>query len=336
MSKFSRSFDVAVLAAWDKAHPGNAVRALFSRWCLPGVENTGPVGLRVGLRDKYVNFYAKGQSVAKLSIRRGLPRVEVHQAYVVGTKRNRSVERIPNAQAYRSFEAEDLASPEVVAQITQWVEVAETYASAEKRFVDDLVSSNAGAIDLEMALPANVLPNTTPVAPRMDLVMAQIDGEGQLSLAFWEAKCATNPELRANNHEPRVRAQLEKYVAWVRAGNRLAEVQEAYSNTGRVFLELYRHFCGDEQTSECGRLWRALAEDKSPPIVSRPGIVVGNYWPYDSDDEVAADQLRRSAMSFTSKGHRKALEDSGFRVHEVGPAYESAVLPLLAESKVTA
>ena len=46
---------------------GNAVRTLFNRWCLPGETAAGEALLRLDLRDGYLNFHIKGQSVAKLS-----------------------------------------------------------------------------------------------------------------------------------------------------------------------------------------------------------------------------------------------------------------------------
>lgn len=336
MSQFTRSFDVAALAAWDDANPGNAVRELFSRWCLPGSANSGRQRLRIGLRAGYLNFYVKGQSVAKLSITSGgQPRIEVHRAYVDGKRRDRGAERVPNAQNYRTYGGTELASQDVASAVSLWVETAETYASAEKRFVNDLVSANAGVIDLEMGLPASETPGSERVAPRMDLVVVQADGAGSSSIAFWEAKCANNAELRARDHVPRVFGQVQKYVDWVSAQDRIREVTEAYRVSAQILLALHTHFRGEDYASHCGDLWRLLATDEATSIVSKPGIVIGNYWPDGSPDEVASGRMRQAAASFKRNGHRAALEQKGIKVHEVGPDDQTAVLPILSAQTVT-
>ena len=94
--------------------------------------------------------------------------------------------------------------PETAEQVAGWIETAGTYASAEKRFVDDLTAANPGVIDLEMGLPTSDLPGGKRVAPRMDLVVVEME-EGQPAIGFWEAKCANNSELRASaDREPGV------------------------------------------------------------------------------------------------------------------------------------
>ncbi|WP_156342964.1 hypothetical protein [Devosia sp. A16] len=327
MAKFTRSFDVNALAAWDSNNPGNAVRELFNVWCLPGFRSTESANLRVGVRAKYLNFYVKGQSVAKLSMVAGEPKVLVHQAYVSGKVRDRSAERVRNTQSYETFGAQDLASPRLAAKVKQWVTTAETYASAEKRFVDDLIGANPGVIDVEMALPANAVPEGIAVAPRMDLVVAQVDTN--LSIAFWEAKCSNNPELRAENKEPKVFDQVQKYLDWVSAADRIAEVQAAYRETAKVFLALHRHFRGSDCTDDCGTYWNALSEREAAPIIGRPGVVIAGSWPEGAIEQVASDRMQQAARSFVNRGHSAALEERGVTVHIVGRNFEPAVLPLL-------
>lgn len=327
MAKFTRSCDVNALAAWDSNNPGNAVRELFKMWCLPGVRSSESASLRVGVRAKYLNFYVKGQSVAKLSMVSGEPKVLVHQAYVSGKVRDRSAGRVRNAQTYVPFGAKDLASPNLASEVKQWVTTAETYASAEKRFVDDLIGANPGVIDVEMALPANAVPEGIAVAPRMDLVVAQLDKN--LSVAFWEAKCSNNPELRAENKEPRVFDQVQKYLDWVSAADRIVEVQAAYRETAGILLDLHRHFRGSDCKADCGTYWNALSEHEAAPIISRPGVVIAGSWPEGSTEQIASARMQQAAWSFVSRGHRAALEERGVTVHIVGRDFEPAVLPLL-------
>lgn len=146
MPTFRRAFDGEKLAAWDQQHAGNAVHALFDRWALPGEAASGTRTLRVGIRDGYLNLYAKGQSVAKLSIGGAGPSISVHDAYVSG---RRAGEPGGAGQTYVTFDAAALADPATAALVPGWIATAESHASAEKRFVDDLIAANAGVIDLE-------------------------------------------------------------------------------------------------------------------------------------------------------------------------------------------
>lgn len=332
MTRFDRSFAAAALAEWDAAHPQNAVRELFARWCLPGAPTSEKTRLRIGIRNSYLNFYVKGQSIAKLSVTREGPKVSVHHAYVEGRRRVRGRDGTPQSQGYRSYSHADLTNPETAALLEGWVEVAETYASAEKRFVDDLVAANPGVIDLEMGLPASAGLVGKPVAPRMDLVVAQSTASESISIAFWEAKCANNSELRARVNKPRVLDQVEKYVKWISEGDHLPQVQRAYSNAAQILLELQRHFRSGDETAECVAIWRSLSQLKAPPITVRPGVVIGNYWPAGYIEEIASGRIAQAASSFGPNGHRDVLQAEGVRVHEVGPGYGDPALPVLQAS----
>jgi len=327
MPVFTRSFDINSLAKWDEGCPDNAVRLLFKRWALPGEMVTGVAPLRLAIRRGYINFYAKGQSVAKLEVVRGCPRLSVHNAYVVGRLKDDG----PPLEGYKHFDSDALADPATAALVDGWTKTALSYASAEKRFVDDLVAANPGIIDLEMGLPASDLPDSGRVAPRMDLVIAQLAEDAPPSIAFWEAKCANNKELRVTgNGKPHVLDQVEKYVRWMAESGRIAEVQSAYRETAAILLELYRLFRSvDGATPESVRIWQVLAATVTPTIIVQPGIVIGNYWPEGYTEKIASGRMAQFAASFATNGHRKKIAAAGVRVHEVGPDHESAKLPIL-------
>lgn len=320
MPAFARSFDVERVAAWSRVNPGNAVRALFDRWALPG-EPAGEGLLRLGLRNGYLNFYAKGQSVARLSLGRAGPRLDVHRAYAEG----------PAREGYARFEAAALAT--IAPEVSRWTETALTYASAEKRFVDDLVAVNPGVIDLEMGLPAYE-GDDDRAAPRMDLVVAQPGPGAAASLAFWEAKCSTNGELRSSlpyqrliadsfredcYSGPAILNQIDKYVHWMGKGQRADDVRAAYRATARTLLKLHETFAAnDGGEPACVGIWKILAAQPAA-IVVRPGVVIGNYCPHAEagGDAVDHDRYARPARSFVENGHRAKLEQRGIRVHEV-------------------
>ena len=338
MPDFARSFAVETLAEWDAKTVLNTVRSLFDRWALPGQPITPQRPLRLALRDGYVNFYVKGQSAAKLSRGRDGPKLSVHRAYVTGRRRSGERDDVPPVQGYEDYGAARLADPSTAALVAGWIETAESYASAEKRFVDDLVTANPGVIDLEMGLPASDLPGSERVAPRMDLVVAQIAKDTPISIAFWEAKCANNGELRATAQlAPKVLDQIGRYVRWMLEDGRVAQVQEAYRKTAATLLDLYRLFRRDaDDKPECVRIWQALAETEVLAVVMQPGVVIGNYWPEGHPEKMASCRMAQSAASLARNGHREKLERAGIGVHEVASDRDGAALPLLSNSPVSA
>lgn len=340
MPVFARSFDTDALAGWNANKSGNAVHLLFDRWALPGEKATSETPLRLGLRDGYLNFYVKGQSVAKLFRGRGGPKLSVHKAYVAGRRRQRG-DGAPPMQGYQDYDASALADPATAALVAGWIETAETYASTEKRFVDDLIAANPGVIDLEMGLPASDLPGGERVAPRMDIVIAQLANGGVPSIAFWEAKCANNSELRARGEYerrqdgsftgPRVLEQVGKYVRWMAESDRIAQVRQAYRNTADKLLEFHNLFRGnDSGQPECIRIWRTLAKAEAPAVIVQPGIVIGNYWPEGYAELIASSRMAQCAASFAKNRHGEKLERNGICVHEVGPDHKGPALPLLS------
>jgi hypothetical protein len=342
---FSRSFATQALTAWDAAHAGNAVRALFERWALPGEVGTSETPLRLAVRDGYLNFYVKGQSVAKLLCGRNGPQLSVHEAYVEGRRRSSDRDGAAGGQSYRQFDAATLADPSTTALIPCWIDSARSYASAEKCFVDDLVAANAGVLDLEMGLPASDLSEGRPVAPRMDLVIADTAG-GEASIAFWEAKCANNGELRSSrDYErdeegsftgPKVLDQLAKYVRWMKDVGRVEEVRKAYRDTAAILLALHQAFASEKTNPPaCIAIWRTLSQASEPSIILPPGLVIGNYWPEGYEASVASGRMAQAARSFERNGHRQKLEREGICVHEVGED-GPAVLPSLRKSGAAA
>lgn len=330
MTSFTRTFNVHALVAWCHEHADTAIQSLLKKWALPGEPFSDERQLRVGIRDGYVNFYVKGQSVAKLDMPRGLPRLSVHRSYVDGHKRRPRAEGAAHPQTYVAFVTNDLSDRSSSKHVSQWIEVAETYASAEKGFVDDLVAANPGVLDLEMALPADTSPGSSRVAPRMDLVIAQGDA-ARPAITFWEAKCAINTELRSNS-TPSVIGHILKYETWIHQGQRLAEVQAAYRTTAAILVDLVERFRPDAADLETVKRWRSLAKLDAPEVIARPGLVIGNYWPNGYREEIASGRMAQSAASFARNRHREAIEAHGIVVHEVGPDHLGPALPLLGQA----
>lgn len=316
MDTFDRRFDVQALAAWHQDHPRDGIAALFDRWALPGAD-AKTHGLRVAIRNGYLNLYVKGQSVAELRMFAGWPRLKIHAKYLAGAQ-NGSDEAQELGQRYKRVLGDDLLGIDTTT-IDGWVHTAETYAGDEKRFVDDLVAVTPGTIDLEMGLPADPeAVGKDRTAPRMDLVVAQ-GGD----IAFWEAKCAVNGELRARasyaeasdgeyRNGPHVVWQLRRYERWVGRPHRRAEVSSAYVRTAGLLLALAETF---GKSGPAIQAWRDLvAAGDRASVILPPGVVVADYCPSRVDGEPRDEAAAYAAKANSFAGHRQRLIDHGATV----------------------
>lgn len=185
--------------------------------------------LLIAVRDGYLNAYADGQSVLKISFAaNGQPRCEVHRRYVFG----------PQAEAGADYVVYDLSQIDDPNTLRELIDTALYYAGDEKRGVATIAANHPNTIDVEMTLPANepVEPNTKKTAPRMDLVALERADDG-VRVAFYEVKQFSNPELRANL-KPKVLTQLKKYEDYVSAPIRRAQVIDAYRNACVILRDI--------------------------------------------------------------------------------------------------
>lgn len=325
MTIFNRDF-ASPEAAWAD---NSGIRHLFASWALPG-EPAGRHGLRIGLRDGYLNLYVKGQSVANLTVPYGQPSIQVDPKYAGGIKKGSKLSTTVVDQSGR-LQGDEI-TPDAIDRL---IETAETYAVAEKRFVDDLVWHNAGVIDLEVGLPGRT-------APRMDLAVIQTGDRG-LEIAFWEAKCSDHKALRSVSEYqederggylvgPEVIHQLRKYQRWM-APEELPRVATAYRRVANLLGRLADRF-GKDGASRT--LWREIADGQSLSVILPPGVVVGNYCPAGHDGKKTGAGVDIYAHRATSFGkYCSIIEKHGATVHEVGSP-DQAVLPPLASGTVTA
>ena len=230
---------------------------LLSLWRPSGVP-AGADGLRLAVRNNYLNFYRRGQSIAKVEIGAdGLPTAKIHAKYVLNAELDKpgSKEYVALSKAnilrggefFRNYRSADLNT---------WIEVVDkNYAGDEKAFVDELVAANPNIIDLEMGLPA--WKREKRVAPRIDLVAIE-DGK----IVFWEAKLVTDGRMRTSGDvvtegpekKPEVLNQLHAY---------------------REFLDVHCELVATAYKDSFGilsRLWELAGRSDSNPAIWAPGI----------------------------------------------------------------
>lgn len=336
MDNFTRRFAVDQLAAWHRANPNDGVAALFDRWALPGVDG-GSYGLRIAIRNGYLNLYVKGQSVAEFRMFAGWPRLKIHAKYLAFA-RSESAQASELGQRYKRLLGEDLRMLRA-GTIDRWIGTAETYAGDEKRFVDDLVAVTPGTLDLEMGLPADAdATGKDRTAPRMDMVVAQGS-----AIAFWEAKCAVNGELRARARYkevdgayvegPHVLWQLRRYQKWVGREHRSAQVRDAYVATARLLLQLAGLF---NKTGPAIDAWQMVATAAdTATVILPPGIVVADYCPARADGAERNESALYRAKSASFAQHRKRLERHGATVLQINSKPAARILPDLVPGTIS-
>lgn len=235
----SRTFDSLPLPRWWSD--------LLSLWRPSGVE-AGAHGLRLAIRNGYLNFYRRGQSIARVEIDSdGIPTAATHFKYVCSDKDE------PGGQEYVKLKSDTKGGTTIWRSgkpwreyrgpddLEAWIAVVDNkYAGDEKEFVDLLVAANPNIIDLEMGLPAWDV-DKEKRAPRIDLVAIE-----DSKVVFWEAKLVRDGRLRTSgdlvlggeNTKPAVLKQLNDYQEFLLADGHADLVRSAYQNAAKLMMTL--------------------------------------------------------------------------------------------------
>jgi hypothetical protein len=231
---------------------------LLSLWC-PSGRCSGATGLRLAIRDGYMNFYRLGQSVARVSCMSGELVADVHYKYVLGARSGYSGQLYLRLTAEGVFSRGELVvAYEGPSTLDRWIAAAggEEYAGDEKSIVDELVEKNDHVVDLEMALPAWAL---SKVAVRMDLVAIE-DG----TVVFWEVKTVNDGRIRCRaefeeDKSPHVLRQLSNYRVFLAQAQHVEQVESAYRKAAKLLVKL-----------------RALADKIGPARALGPSIIAAS------------------------------------------------------------
>lgn len=301
MSTFKRQFVIQDIG------DDRLITDLLSFW-RPAGADAGKDGLRLAIRDKYVNFYRGGQSAAKVSFDRNRQvKARVHGKYVDDKQID---------QEYRKFSSHDNINK---AQIKGWIAEASTKIGDEKKFVDLLVGSNPNVIDLEMTLPFDNRVNYTrepkkahtKVAIRVDLVALE-KIEEVWTVVFWEAKpaeLAMTSEAGSEGKRPKVMTQLDNYTAWV--GKNREVVIAQYRSTCELLCRF--HSIAAEKSLTIAPLGEgiiAVAKGATLEMDAQPRLVIDNRNNYLSFENIYLKTSR------DAKIHVQIVEANGSFVLE--------------------
>lgn len=201
-----------------------------------GPSGTGKVErpLRLAVRDNYLNFYLRGQSVARVGFNgQGRPYVDVHVKYAFEKATDQAYARLIDGEVVHAKSGQTVRYSGA-STLWEWMARAARYETPEKAEVERVVADNGGVIDLEMGLPAHGEQRT---ALRMDLIALE-PGANWPRIVFWEAKRVTDARLRASgSKDPEVMTQVTAYRNYLADEVHRQAVIEAYAQTCGLLRE---------------------------------------------------------------------------------------------------
>lgn len=258
-------------------------------------------GLRLAVRENYLNFYRYGQSVALIAFdRHSTPRIEIHIKYINPTvnchprklKKYAQVDQSgvitwhdkkigqyggDNTLVEWTRNAENIALGR--SNLAEPIKTARTAADREKPEVDRVARDTRDLIDLEMAWTPDIeqiklAPNRKRKgAPRIDIVCLEKISD-QYRVVLWEAKRIRDGRVRAAIDElPEVFEQLKRYANFLSSRANCEQVVGAYRNTCEALTTIYEmrsdQSCGlSGAISEIGKNTKLLTDvDAMPRVV---------------------------------------------------------------------
>lgn len=232
MSEFDRQLSDAamrVLTDMSRDEGANWWRDLLSMWAPSGHEG----GLRLAIRNGYMNFYSSGQSIARIEFdRKGAAKLHVHRKYVTGAP--------DGGQSYVKLLAGQgcdrqgkICAWGGASTLNSWIANSVKHRGPEKCAVEAAVAEMPTLIDLEMGLPASE-GQKTPL--RMDMVALERTA-GAIQIVFWEAKMIGDGRLRSKT-TPKVFRQVEAYERFLADDRNRQRVIDAYRRTCKLLLDL--------------------------------------------------------------------------------------------------
>ena len=266
---------------------------LLRAWIPAGYGGNNP--MRLAVRNGYLNFYLRGQSVARVGFGHGrVPFAETHIKFASpedGETRKGYVRLAEGEFRISSTKKLDWRyAPKLT--LRQWLDRADKRGRrknndsfAEKTFVDRVVAKNGRVIDLEMGLPAW---KGSKTAKRMDLVSLE-PFKGHLRIVFWEAKTISDSRL-VSIGDPEVKKQFANYCGYLASEDQAQQVIKAYRKNCSVLIELHclaQRVRADIEPLDETIIQAATAKDGEISICNQPRLIVfdnrvGNHtksWP---------------------------------------------------------
>lgn len=305
VDKFRRRLEgIAELEMLARSKVPNWWQDLLRHW-RPAGESAGNDGLRLAIRDNYLNFYRKGQSVARVHFGKdGLPCASVHLEYL-------GVKKPPKGKEYARLQGDVFVS-RVLAEsisfhaghtITDIIKEAESHAGTEKHFVDIALDDNPAAVDLEIGLPK---PPGLKGAQRIDLaILEKRPDSNQIELVFWEAKTIDDPRLKSSDPKPEVICQLRTYEKILSEG--LDNFARQYKETCALLVELSKMAGHCDNNVKLSELVTAVARGETIlTIDAKPRLVI-----FEGQAIAKGEKVTVKRVAAWDQHQRKLTEEFG-------------------------
>lgn len=271
MSEFKRRLDrINSLASLAAESDENWWKELLRQWQLPG-KDAGSDGLRLAIRDNYLNFYRMGQSVARVGFdAKGIAYASVHLEYLGFPKPAKGKEYA----RLKDFVFSGSNYPDTPYQLGKTlpsiINMAERWTCREKFMVDKLVAHTQSSVDLEIGLPRI---GDEGGAPRMDLAVLEKDQDSNgVKLVFWEAKTIDDDRLRSTvPEEAKVHKQLYKYEQFMKIEKHRSNATEQYRNYCSLLLQLAKMA---EKEADLSPLVHRVAEGAALILDPKPRLII--------------------------------------------------------------
>lgn len=243
--------------------------SLLSMWRPSGMPS-GSFGLRLAVRNGYLNLYRQGQSVALVQAGpHGLPIWQLHEKYT-GKKEGKGYVTV----------GRDVPYPTASEELHRWIRDAAGKSGREKRAVDDLVGRDENVIDLEMGLPGHkpaAEGNQRRSAFRIDMVALEAESATVSRLKFWEVKTFDDQRIRSSSDLPTstgILKQIEEYQTYLADDQRRAGVLDAYKRCA-VVLQSLRNLANEQgNPMRLGPELLNVAAGKDLMLADKPGLLV--------------------------------------------------------------
>ena len=254
----------------------------------------------IGIRDKYVDAYYKGNRIGSFKPRNGGAYGQIHYKYLLDPDLNDTQIEM-DAEGRIVFPDQDFLIKEFA--LDKVKRSASRFASEEKDGIQKIFQSNPNIVDLEIAFrQSNDLKESQYFAGeniRVDIA-AIVDNSDHAELSLYEVKHFLNPELRGGSKEAKTISQLGMYER--RIYNEYQEIRQSYKNVLRDRLDL--GLAPEEQKELFNSLVSGEKELSVRPYV--PLVLFG----FD-DDQKKGNAWKNHILDFEKRDGEHSLQAKG-------------------------
>jgi hypothetical protein len=236
----------------------------------------------IAIRNKYLNVYCNGCNIAKVEYKNNNLTASIHYKYLLKKEIKKPYIECKDGQFEIASHADlFISSFKAIKDIKYSTKV---YGGIEKTGVHQIIRSNLNVVDTEIAFSAIDSENKNS---RIDFCAIQ-EEDGKLILRFFEAKDYSNNELKTQEGDAKVIAQLTRYQ------NLLTQQNDAILTAYKKLIRAASEINGRKIL---GKDWATHPRIDSLELDHKPSLVVFGF----DDDQKNGDVFKK---------HMKKLSDT--------------------------